>query len=51
MTINKGDKVIATFPDGDQLTLTVREIGNEIYFFEETNLASWWYKTLCTKIN
>lgn len=49
--ITIGDKVLAEFPEGDQLILTVKEIGPDGYYFEETHLATWWYKQLCTKIN
>jgi hypothetical protein len=46
-------KVIATFPEGDQLELTVyaenvnRTSGPAVYFFKEKHLATWWYKDLC----
>lgn len=50
-------KVEATFPEGDKIILTVyaeniyREDGPAIYFFEEKDVATWWYKDLCKIIN
>jgi hypothetical protein len=51
MEIEIGDKVIAEFPEGDQLELTVKAINKVIYYFEERETCMWWYKQLCKKIN
>jgi len=62
-----GKKVEAEFPNGDKLILTVSEYiknvpfvdgmsgniltYNDVYYFKEEKICSWWYKDNCKTIN